>query len=128
METVLIIISSLFGGLNIFQFIFFRAERRKRNAEADLATMDVKTKDVGLQQDQFNFISEKLTEYLKEYYALDEQMRVVTREYSQTINKKCNEIAELKSKLIYFGGLRCYKSDCSQRVSNKLNDTEDEKN
>ena len=34
METILAIISSLFAGTTIFQFIFFRAQRKKASAEA----------------------------------------------------------------------------------------------
>ena len=35
MNELLIILTSLFGGLNIFQFFFFRAEKRKAFAQAD---------------------------------------------------------------------------------------------
>ena len=35
METILAIISSLFAGTTIFQFIFFRSQRKKASAEAE---------------------------------------------------------------------------------------------
>ena len=77
-ETLLTIAVALFGGLNIFQFIFLRAT---------------------------------MSEHLKE------------------IDGKCNEIAQLKSKLSYFKGLRCYRSACANRMwenSDKNNELKSE--
>lgn len=141
METALIIFTTLFGGLNIFQFIFFRTERKKRNAEANLASVEVQEKDINLKQDQFDFILSKLSKYQSDYYELADmrmkesrkhmdQVKESDRKYSEVINGKCNEIADLKSKIIYLGGLRCYKSDCSHRELKKeeiLNNNNHEK-
>lgn len=132
MDTILIIISSLFGGLNILQFIYWRAERRKRYAEADLAAVEVNAKDFELKKDQFTFLLNQLTKYQQYYYSLDEQMRESTRKNSETINQKCNEIAELKNRIIHIIRWQCFKDGCRERMQNEVSDNfnkqENEKN
>lgn len=124
---ILNIIIALFGGLNIFQLIYWRAERKKHNAEANSADTDAKQKDIDLQQDQYDYLLQKLSDYQREYYDLADRLKQVTtnhineisdieRRFGQTINDKCNEISMLKSKLIYYKGLRCYDSNCQKRI------------
>lgn len=127
-EVILSIATTLFGGLNIFQLVFWRSERKKHNAEASSADTDAKQKEIDLHQDQYDFLLQKLSDYQKEYYDLAEKLKKATtehyneiedmnRKFSLLINDKCNEIAVLKSKLIYFKGLRCYDSACPKRIS-----------
>ena len=40
METLLIILTSLFGGLNIFQFIFLRSTKKEYQARAEKASLE----------------------------------------------------------------------------------------
>lgn len=126
-EWILGIISGVFGGLNIFQFIFWRSEEKKLKAEAESAVTDAKQKNIDLQQDQYDFLLEKLTKYQEEYYALADKMQEEMKKHVMQINIKCNEISELKSKLIYFKGLRCYKSDCPMRIKTNIKDNNIEK-
>ena len=127
-EWILGLIATACGGLNIFQLIWWRSEKRKLAAEADSATADAKQKEIDLQQDQYDYLLEKLSKYQQDYFALADKMQESTHTYLQTINAKCNEIAELKSKLIYFKGLRCYKSDCSMRIKCNPKDKENNGN
>ena len=128
LEVILGIVGGLFGGLNIFQLVYWRSERRKHAAEASSADTDAKQKEIDLHQDQYDFLLQKLSDYQKEYYELAERLKQTTnnhineiedmnRRFSLLINDKCNEIAVLKSKLIYFKGLRCYDSACPKRIS-----------
>lgn len=126
-EILTIILTTLLGGLNVFQLLWWRAEKKKHQAEADSASVDAKQKGIDLQQDQYDFLLEKLSKYQQDYFELADKMKETTdkhtgeiqevnQKFSQIIYDKCNEIAELKSKIIYFKGLRCYKSDCSLRI------------
>lgn len=126
-EWILGIITALFGGLNIFQIIYWRAEKKKHQAEADSADTDAKQKEIDLHQDQYDFLLQKLTEFQKDYYDLSDRLKQVTtshineisdieRKFGEAINEKCNEISSLKSKLIYYKGLRCYDSNCHKRL------------
>lgn len=42
MDTLLIILTGLFGGLNIFQFIFLRSTKKEYQARAEKAALDAK--------------------------------------------------------------------------------------
>lgn len=114
----------LLGGVNIFQLIFYRIQRDKMKAEAEklkaLAEeekVNAKHKGLDLMQDQADYLLNQLNTIQNEYIALQTKLREELANHTATINQKCNELAELKSKLIYFKGLRCYKSDCSCRIS-----------
>lgn len=135
LEWVLGIIAGACGGLNIFQFIFWRLKKQTMVAEANSASTDAEQKKIDLQQDQYDYLLSKLTQYQEEYFQLGERMKEESKKHADDISasnqrfmtvvgEKCNEIAELKSKLIYFKGLRCYRSDCSQRIKCNIKDKE----
>lgn len=131
MGTIEAIILSLFGGANIWQFIHYKIQRDKLRAEADKLRaqvdeerVNVRHKGLELMQDQADYLLDKLNTVQGEYIALQKQMRDEMADHSTTINTKCNEIAQLKSLVIYFKGLRCYKSDCSMRISKNPKDDE----
>lgn len=121
-EWVLGIISALLGGLNIFQLICWRSEKQKHQAEADSLSIDAQQKKLDLTEDGYDYLLEKLTKYQQDYFNLADQMQQEMRKHTELINQKCNEIAELKSKLIYFRGLRCYKSECPHRIKDNPRD------
>jgi hypothetical protein len=114
---ILTIATTLLGGLNIFQVIFWRVEKRKMNADASALEADAKHKGIDLQQDQYDYLLEKLSTFQTEYFELLEKVQKGAKEHAELINTKCNEIAELKSKLTYYRGISCYKSDCSTRIT-----------
>ena len=121
-----VLVTSL-SGINIFQFIYYKTQRDKLRAEASAATSEAKHKDIDLQQDQYDYLLAKLTKFQTDYFELLTKVQSDSREHTEVINSKCNEIAELKSKLIYYKGLKCYKSDCSLRIVTNPKDEEDKK-
>lgn len=128
MDWILGIIATSLGGLNIFQIIYYKTQRDKLRAEADGATVEAKKKDIDLQQDQYDYLLSKLSKFQEDYFALFDKIQNEARIHSEVINTKCNEISELKSKIIYYKGLRCYKSDCSARICQNPKEKEEKKN
>lgn len=134
MEVISAILLALFGGANIWQFIYYKTQRDKLRAEADKLKaiadeerVNAKHKGLDLMQDQADYLLEKLNTVQADYVALQSQMRDEMANHTMTIHNKCNEIAELKSKVIYLKGIRCYKSDCSLRISVNPKDSSDTK-
>lgn len=130
-ETFLAILSALLGGVNILQLIFFRSTKKKYSAEAQKAEVEVQQAKADMHQDQYDYVNEQLSKIQQEYYSLAAKYRETMTAHLQEIDQKCNEIAELKSKLVYFKGLRCYCSDCANRIKEspyKKNDTESKVN
>lgn len=115
-ETIITVIAAIFAGCNVFQFLFFRSTRRKYEAEAEAAKTEAEHGKLDLQQDQYDYVNSQLSKIQQEYYELADKYRRTMSEHLQEIDLKCNEIAELKSKLIYFKGLRCYRSECQNRI------------
>ena len=99
--------------------------KEKFNAEAHTASVEAKHKEIDLHQDQYDYLLTKLSEFQKQYFELSSRLQQETQLHLEAINAKCNELAELKSKLIYFKGLRCYRSDCSHRI--RINPENDKK-
>lgn len=113
---ILTIATTLLGGLNVFQMIFWRIEKRKMVAGASALETEAKQKGIDLQQDQYDYLLEKLSKFQSDYFELLEKVQKDAKGHAELINVKCNEIAELKSKLTYYRGISCYKSDCSTRI------------
>lgn len=129
------ILTYIFGTTSVLEFLYIGSEWKKRNAEAESAKTDSKQKSIDLQQDQYDYLLEKLTKYQEDYFALGEKMKEETNRHANemseatmrfmaTINDKCNEIAELKSQIVYFKGLRCYRSECQVRIRTNPKDHE----
>lgn len=102
-----------------------KADSRSAQAAADTATAEARHKGLDLMQDQYDYVLTKLSVLQEEYITLQERVRNDAMEHTNTINTKCNEIAALKSKIVYYKGLRCYMSDCGQRVLINPDNTED---
>ena len=80
---VLAILTLLFGGLNIFQLLTFRAYKRQRNAEADSAEIESLSKIITQNQAEIGRLSQRLNEADKR--ALDQDRR-----YEELSNKYDN--------------------------------------
>ena len=106
-----IILSGLFGGLNIFQFIFFRAERKKAHAAAESLALDNEQKKQDLRQDDYEYLAKKCDKLTKDYFEMLEKAQ-----------KAMSDVSELKCEITYLKGLRCYKTICNERIQNKNND------
>lgn len=118
------VLAALLGGINIFQVVYYKTQRDILRAQADSATVDAKHKGLDLMQDQYDYVFNYLSKLQVEYLDLQEKVRKDASEYTAVIQEKCNEIAEQKSKVVYYKGLRCYKSDCSTRISQNPKDKE----
>lgn len=117
MTEILAIFAALSTGLNIFQVIFWRTQRDKMRAEADSSMTDAHRKDIDLQQDQYDYLIEKLNIFQEQYFTLSKKLQDETQSHLEAINAKCDEIAMLRSKLVYFKSLRCYRTDCCIRLA-----------
>lgn len=115
-EELLGIITSLLAGMNVLQFIFWRKTKRKYEAETAKTEVETEQAKTDLHQDQYDYVNEQLSKIQQEYYDLAARYRETMTKHLMEIDEKCNEIAELKSKLVYFKGLRCYRSDCNIRI------------
>jgi len=123
-SSILEIVLLLLGGLNIFQLIFWRVQRDKLVVELENLKTELKQKQTDLAQDQYDYVFTQLSKLQKEYLDLQSKVRSEANEHSNVIQEKCNEIAELKSKVVYYKGLRCYRSDCGTRVCRNPKDNE----
>lgn len=124
-EWVLGIIAALFGGTSIFQFFFYRYEKEKAAAEAKSATADAHQKDIDLQQDQYNFLLEKLNKYQEDYFTMGEKLQEETRKRIELINKYCEEISQLKAQLTRYRDNVCFRSGCPKRIVKNESETEE---
>lgn len=115
-EWVLGIVASLLAGTNIYQLFCYRSMKARLTAEAKTASVEAEHKEIDLHQDQYDYLLRKLSEFQNQYFELSSKLQQETQQHLEAINAKCNELAELKSKLVYFKGLRCYRSDCSHRI------------
>lgn len=129
LEMALAIISS--GGLGAaITYIFtFKAKKLQAEAEAESTEIEVEHKKQDLKQDQYDFLQKTCDKYIKDYHTLENDFRKqlqmlrdeidkVSLEKSKAISDKCTEIAELKSKVTYLKGIRCYNFTCQHRVKN----------
>lgn len=57
---VLGILTLLFGGLNLFQLLTFRAYKRQKNAEADSAEIESLSKIIKQNQDEIGRLNQRL--------------------------------------------------------------------
>ena len=66
MDWILGILATSLGGINIFQFVYYKTQRDKLRAEADTATTEAKQKDIDLQQDQYDYLLSKLSQFQRD--------------------------------------------------------------
>lgn len=127
LEMALAIISS--GGLGAaITYIFtFKAKKLQAEAEAESTEIEVEHRKQDLKQDQYDFLQKTCDKYIKDYHTLENDFRKqlqvlrdeidkVSLEKSKAIYDKCTEIAELKSKVTYLKGIRCYNFTCQHRI------------
>ena len=125
LEWILPIIGS--GGLGAaITYIFtFNSKKKQADAEAEQSLVEHKKED--LKQDQYDFLQKTCDKYIKDYHELESDFRKqlqglrgeidkISFEKSKAIADKCTEIAELKSKVTYLKGIRCYNFTCQHRI------------
>ena len=128
-DWALAIISSGSLGAAITYILTFKSKRIQAMAEAESTEVEVEHKKQDLKQDQYDFLQKTCDKYIKDYHTLENDFRKqlqtlrdeidkISLEKSKAISDKCNEIAELKSKVTYLKGIRCYNFTCQHRIKN----------
>ena len=128
-DWALAIISSGSLGAAITYVLTFKSKRMQAMAEAESTELEVEHKKQDLKQDQYDFLQKTCDKYIKNYHTLENDFRKqlqtlrdeidkISLEKSKAISDKCNEIAELKSKVTYLKGIRCYNFTCQHRIKN----------
>ena len=121
------IISSGGIGAAITYIVTFKAKRHQAEAEAESTEVEVEHKKQDLKQDQYDFLQKTCDKYIRDYHTLENDFRKqlqtlrdeidkISLEKSKAISDKCTEIAELKSKVTYLKGIRCYNFTCQHRI------------
>lgn len=100
-----------------------RTEKKRKEMEVEEACTDIERKKQDNKQDAFETLYGELNKCLEDYTQLSEsyrEHREKTRKYEEAvqdqIRTKCNELAAMKSKIIYLKGIRCYNTLCPNRV------------
>ena len=130
-DWALAIISSGSLGAAITYILTFKSKRIQAMAEAESTEVEVEHKKQDLKQDQYDFLQKTCDKYIKDYHTLENDFRKqlqtlrdeidkISLEKSKAISDKCNEIAELKSKVTFLQGIRCYNFTCQNRIKNNI--------
>lgn len=130
-DWALAIISSGSLGAAITYVLTFKSKRIQAMAEAESTEVEVEHKKQDLKQDQYDFLQKTCDKYIKDYHTLENDFRKqlqtlrdeidkISLEKSKAISDKCNEIAELKSKVTFLQGIRCYNFTCQNRIKNNI--------
>ena len=130
-DWALAIISSGSLGAAITYILTFKSKRIQAMAEAESTEVEVEHKKQDLKQDQYDFLQKTCDKYIKDYHTLENDFRKqlqtlrdeidkISLEKSKAISDKCNEIAELKSKVTFLQGIRCYNFTCQHRIKNNI--------
>ena len=130
-DWALAIISSGSLGAAITYVLTFKSKRMQAMAEAESTELEVEHKKQDLKQDQYDFLQKTCDKYIKDYHTLENDFRKqlqtlrdeidkISLEKSKAISDKCNEIAELKSKVTFLQGIRCYNFTCQNRIKNNI--------
>ena len=128
-DWALAIISSGSLGAAITYVLTFKSKRIQAMAEAESTEVEVEHKKQDLKEDQYDFLQKTSDKYIKDYHTLENDFRKqlqtlrdeidkISLEKSKAISDKCNEIAELKSKVTFLQGIRCYNFTCQNRIKN----------
>ncbi len=145
LDTILTIVTGLFGGLNILQLVFLRQTRRKYGAEAATAVTDAKKNAEELRQSQYDYVIEKLTMYQKMYFELSEKIEENARKHKEEIEENArkhkeeidtvasgykrkiegawDELAKMKARVRYLQGMSCTRTGCPDRRAAADSDT-----
>lgn len=126
LNSLIEIISLLFGGgigAAIMQLYTAKVNKNKLAAEAEDTMTEVARKKQDALQDAFDTMYQELNQCLKDYTAISEEyrehrekMRKYEESVQEQIHTKCVELAELKSKVTYLKGIRCYNTLCPHRI------------
>lgn len=121
------ILSLLFGGgigAVLMQLYTAKVNKSKLVAETEDTIAEVARKKQNNLQDAFDTMYQELNQCMKDYTTISEEyrehrekMRRYEESVQEQIHSKCVELAELKSKITYLKGIRCYNTLCPHRIS-----------
>lgn len=124
---ILQLLSLLFGGgvgAGIMQLYTAKINKQKLAVEVQDALTEIERKKQDNMQDAFDTVYQELNKCLTDYTAISqeyrehrEKMRKYEESVQEQIHAKCVELAELKSKITYLKGIRCYDTLCPHRIS-----------
>ena len=114
-------------------FMIYRAEQKKKHAEANRAVSENDQLRLDMQQDQFDYLNDLLSKCLVDNADAREQLTRKTseyldkilelrREYSEKLIENLDEINRLKSKITFYRYYRCYDTECKNRILNHENE------
>ena len=120
------VLSLLFGGgigAVLMQLYTAKVNKSKLIAETEDTLTEVARKKQDNLQDAFDTMYQELNQCMKDYTTISEEyrehrekMRKYEESVQEQIHDKCIELAELKSKITYLKGIRCYNTTCPHRV------------
>ncbi|MDT3367895.1 hypothetical protein ACOMSG_13175 [Macellibacteroides fermentans] len=108
MDQVLIILTGLFGGLNVLQLVFWQAEKKKANASAEAIEIENQKKQQEMRRDEVERLYKQLDELTDKWFAMQKEA-----------NEAINQVAAMKAEVTYLKGLRCYNTLCTVRIRHK---------
>lgn len=125
-NAIIDVLSLLFGGgigAVLMQLYTAKVNKSKLVAETEDTLTEVARKKQDNLQDAFDTMYQELNQCMKDYTAISEEYREhreKMRKYEESVQKqihdKCIELAELKSKITYLKGIRCYNTTCLSRI------------
>lgn len=88
-ETILMILTGLFAGTNILQFLFLKSSKTKAQAEAESATLDNQQKALDIRQDAMKGIQQQCDDMMTRMLGMQAELQ-----------KYMMEVAELRAMLV----------------------------
>lgn len=109
-DSILTLIATALGGVNLLQFLYLRQIKREKNAHASQAETCAARARMDLHHDGTNQMIEEI-----------DTMRKKLVELNGIIIQKIDECSELKAQVIYLKDKACFREGCVRRI-NKQND------
>lgn len=109
------------GGIGSVITYLITINSKKRLLQEEVKQSESKTKST--ENDRFEVMYKQITEMTEDYNTLSDQFRKyrvealdIEQEFINKVREKCAELAELKAKVNYLKGLRCYNFSCPNRI------------
>ena len=129
-EQIYGLLLALLGGLNIFQLLFPKIQKRKMQAEASTAEADANSaalvameKKMELQKAQFDYLNEQLEKALKSNYETQIARKEESERYLTEVTELRQEIVDLKSNIMDLNSTMkqmaeevCKRPNCAKRI------------
>lgn len=123
---------ALIGGGSIGSAITFLGNYKSRKRlEEELtkqAVIATENQHGIMERDRFEAMYKQITEMAQDYNELSDQFREYRKtarsieiEFDNKLRDKSMELALLKDQIYYLKGLRCYRSECPQRIKEDPN-------